>query len=72
MNKLQLASIFTSKGYIVNNEAEFYKTFDNPERIGMKVGQYSHSCHVDSSDFVVLLFEDGSVESNPDFRLNRI
>ena len=72
MNRLQAASIFTNKGYIINRETEFYKTFDNLEMIGMKVGQYSHSCHVDSSDFVVLLFDDGSVESFFDWRLTRI
>jgi hypothetical protein len=49
-------------GYIVPENAEFYivKTNDkNQGKIGMKVGNYSHSCHIEQTDFVILFFIDG-------------
>lgn len=46
-----------SRGIIVPINSEFYRVVKDG-RIGMKVGAYTHSCHVDTSDFVVLLFVD--------------
>lgn len=46
-----------SRGIVIPNDAEFYQVVKDG-RIGMKVGAYTHSCHVDTSDFVVLLFVD--------------
>lgn len=47
----------SSRGIMVPNDAEFYRVVKD-DRIGMKVGSYTHSCHIDTSDFVVLLFAD--------------
>lgn len=47
----------SSRGIIVPIGAEFYRVVKDG-RIGMKVGEYTHSCHIDTMDFVVLLFAD--------------
>lgn len=51
-----------SFGFIIPKDAEFYKTEKNG--IGMKVGHYVHSCHVDTTDIYVLLHidEDGKTK----------
>lgn len=46
-------------GFIIPKDAEFYtvkEKDENYEKIGMKVGEYTHSCHVDTTDFYILLF----------------
>lgn len=42
-------------GYHFSEKNEFY--IDPNFRVGIKVGQYSHSCHIGATDFFVLLME---------------
>lgn len=41
-----------AKGFKVVKDAEFYRVGGY---IGMKVGQYTHSCHIETSDILILL-----------------
>ena len=43
----------SSMGYIVANPV-FYR-IRNGNKIGVRVGQYVHSCHIETSDIFVLL-----------------
>ncbi len=43
-------------GFIIPKDAEFYKNVDGV--VGMKVGGYTHNCHVESSDVVILFHID--------------
>lgn len=50
---------FRQYGYQINTGDIFYKVIDNgQEQWGWKVGQYTHSCHIDTTCFVVLMFID--------------
>ncbi len=61
MIKNELIKELNSMGYITISpnhleNSRFYEFKKDKETIiGMKVGQYTHSCHVDSSDIYVLL-----------------
>jgi len=52
-----------SMGYSVTNP-EYYKITRGPheDKVGVKVGSYLHSCHIESSDIIVLLVMDGDRE----------
>lgn len=69
MNKLEqfndlqkFRRILNTFGYIIPTNAEFYIVKHGEEwhkgLIGMKVGGYTHSCHVDSTNYIVLFFCD--------------
>ncbi len=54
---------FNNYGYIVPKNAKFWKVVAPVKGYGgygMEVGQYEHSCHVDSIDFKVLLVVNGN------------
>lgn len=48
----------TGYGYNIPKDVRFWKinTGKHMGQIGMQVGQYSHSCHIETTDFVVLVF----------------
>jgi len=54
---LDLKKQLSSHGIVVPVGAEFYLVVKDG-RLGMKVGSYTHSCHIETSDFVILLFAD--------------
>jgi hypothetical protein len=65
-DKIQnLKDNFQKFGYIVPAGAQFF-TFGESKKAYMKVGGYSHSCHVDSTDFHVLL--GVSVDGKPELQ----
>lgn len=49
-----------SRGFIIPTDAEFY-IVGKTGRVGMKVGGYTHSCHVETTDIVVLFFGDSNL-----------
>jgi hypothetical protein len=55
----ELVRNFSAFGYQVPTNAKFYKTDSRLKQIencyGMQIGQYVHSCHIDTTDFIVLL-----------------
>lgn len=67
-DKKEFIKLLNHYGYQFDSTNEYYINNDirseNNGKIGVKVGEFSHSCHVDSSDILVLLFikEDGKTE----------
>ncbi len=55
-----------SKGYVIPDKAEFYK--DRNGNVGMKVGEYIHSCHVDTTDILILLIGINTENRDPYIR----
>ena len=73
--KQEILSMFSRFGYIVPNGAKIWRLNDlkHEGAYGMEVGGYEHSCHIDSTDFKVLLVVDGDfheVESYSDMWLS--
>ncbi len=61
----QLVKEFNTFGFQVPSNAKFFKVVKNKTETpsyGMLVGHFTHSCHVDTTDFVVLLFPDGRID----------
>lgn len=57
-NKEQLLCLFKSRGYYLKPGDKFYKVKGQGRGngfYGWQVGQYQHSCHIDTSDMIVLL-----------------
>lgn len=52
---------FTGSGYEIPKDVKFFKigTGDDIGLYGMQVGSYVHSCHIDTTDFIVLLIING-------------
>jgi hypothetical protein len=50
-------------GFMIPENAEFYKVLESG-KIGMKVGGFEHSCHVESSNIVILLHFKGDLNEN--------
>lgn len=62
-------------GYQIPSNAEFYCEKRDGNRVGMKIGEYVHVCHIDTTDIFVLLYmtEDGDVvDTVANFWLERI
>jgi len=60
---LKVKSEFDGRGYDIPKGVKFYKVTSSrkskyTDMIGMKVGEFTHSCHIDTTDFIVLLFVD--------------
>ena len=55
--KQELIKQLTGFGFDVPDNAKFYKFRDKSETFcyGMQVGQYSHSCYIDTTDYIILL-----------------
>jgi len=78
--KQQFIKTLQAFGFQFNESNEYYlvsgKIGKKDGRIGVKVGEYVHSCHVDTTDILVLLFlnEDGNdyVEDVWDFGAKKI
>lgn len=72
----ELISEFGYFGYIVPPTAKFWKIHGPNKSVGaygMEVGEYTHSCHVDTTELKVLLVVDGNehyVESFADLWLS--
>ncbi len=52
---------FTGSGFEIPKGAKFFKigTGDDIGLYGMQVGSYVHSCHIDTTDIIVLLIING-------------
>jgi hypothetical protein len=64
-SKEEIVQSFHQYGYIIPKGAEFYKINAMASKrghtcYGMKVGEYTHSCHIDTTECVVLLIVDGT------------
>jgi hypothetical protein len=57
----EILGMFYHWGYIVPKGAKIWRLRDLEHQgaYGMEVGGFEHSCHVDSTDFKVLLVVDG-------------
>ena len=59
MSKEQILGLFRSRGFYPKTGDKFWKVlcpFNKGRGLyGWQVGQYEHSCHVDSTDLIVLL-----------------
>ncbi len=65
--KKGLIKEYQGAGYIVDNKNRFYQVKKFGEfhgDIGLQVGEFSHSCHVDTTDFIVLFFLNESIKNN--------
>lgn len=53
---------FANHGYVIPDDVEFYLVTRGTDknRIGMKVGKYIHSCEIETTDMIVLLFIDSN------------
>lgn len=72
--KEEIIYMFSDFGYEVPKGAKIWKIADDNHAgaYGMEVGGYTHSCHIDTTDFKVLLVVDGGyhgVESYADMWL---
>lgn len=69
MSKEQLLSLFNSRGYYPKVGDKFWKV-QSPTKgrgfYGWQVGQYEHSCHIDTTDLIVLLIIEPSRTSGGD------
>lgn len=80
----ELVKEFEGWGFIVPKDAEFYKVSASAPAhrdevghicFGMKVGEYTHSCHIDTMELTVLLIVDGRenwVESFADMWITKL
>lgn len=55
--KKKASKELSSRGFVVPGKAEFYRVLKNG-RVGMKVGEYIHECHLGSTTIYILLFSD--------------
>lgn len=62
--KEQIVKMFTSFGYTVPPGAKIWRVRPKGDKkaggYGMEVGKYEHSCHIDTTDFIVLLVVSGT------------
>lgn len=56
----ELLKCFSGYGYVIPTEANFWRVWSAEYNgcYGYQVGCYVHSCHVDTTDFIVLLLND--------------
>lgn len=62
LSREEIIKTFDHFGYIVPKNAVFWKVMapdDGFGGYGMEVGQYTHSCHIDTTDLKVLLVVNG-------------
>ncbi len=65
-------------GFTIQKDAKFWEVHSvGPHNgmVGMEVGRYEHSCHVDTTEIVVLLFVDlggDTVQSFSEFWLREV
>lgn len=65
----ELVKIFEGSGYSIPSNSKFWRIQSGDYRgcYGYQVGQYTHSCHIDTTDFIVLFVNvyehDFSVDS---------
>ena len=57
----ELLKVYSGYGYIVPTTSKFWRMCIGEHRgcYGYQVGRYTHSCHVDTTDFIVLLVNSG-------------
>ena len=59
--KEQFITELQARGFQFSSKNEYYKVKSSGKYnnlIGVKVGEYVHSCHVDTTDLIVLMFLD--------------
>jgi len=69
MTKEQIISLFNSRGFYPKTGDKFWKIRSQGKGrgfYGWQVGQYEHSCHVDTTDIIVLLVIEPSRTSGGD------
>ena len=65
----EIKKIFQGFGYNNNNE-KFWSVKDiktDEVKVGMEVGRHIHSCHIDSTDLIVLMFIDDGRQTFNDY-----
>ncbi len=67
LTKEQLLSLYTGYGYIVNKGDKFWKITSGEGEgfYGWQVGQFEHSCHIDSTDLIVLYVIEPGTPTSP-------
>jgi len=76
MTREELIALYEGFGYEIKPGMKFWKIGGlgrGRGLYGLQVGQYTHSCHIDTTDLIVLLVVDGTnnyVESYADFWLS--
>lgn len=65
---------FSKFGYIIPNGAKIWRILsgDLVGAYGMEIGRYTHNCHLDMTDFVVLLVVDNSEHFVKDVSSHRL
>lgn len=62
--KEEIVKMFTDFGYTVPPGAKIWRVHPRGDKkdggYGMEVGRYEHSCHIDTTDFIVLLVVSGT------------
>jgi hypothetical protein len=68
MTKSELLDLYRGRGYYPKSGDKFWKIKCGTGRgfYGWEVGKYEHSCHIDTSDFIVLLVIEPSRTSGGD------
>lgn len=68
-SKEDISEEFSNFGYIIPDGAKIWRIMggDLAGAYGMEVGRYTHSCHVDTTELVVLLVVDNSNHFVKDF-----
>ena len=62
--RAEMVAAFNGYGFIVPSNAKFFHIAESDVKKGCKncfgfqIGEYVHSCHVDSTDYIVLLMLD--------------
>lgn len=53
----ELLKLYSGYGYVIPTTSKFWRIRSGQHRgcYGYQVGRYTHSCHVDTTDFIVLL-----------------
>lgn len=69
MTRDQLVKLYEGSGYFTTGKSKFFEIShgDHGGLYGLQVGQYTHSCHIDNTDFIVLLVIDSNQPHSPSF-----
>ncbi len=61
-SRAEIIKDFQGFGYEILDDAKFWKVMASGKGLGgygMEIGRYNHSCHIDDTEFIVLLVVNG-------------